>query len=120
MKKILIAGFRDDISKLYELLLWQDGRSFVRAKNVEQCLELVRLTKPDLIIVDSGIASLDGCHKLVVNLRRHGVLEERPILLICEPQKNNQIFNSLLDLVDGVLPLPFDAEEVKLKTLEYL
>lgn len=120
MKRILIAGSEDEISNLYNLLLWQEGRQFFKAETVEQCFELARRTDPDLIIIDSGISDLDVCHDLVVDLRRCKGFKRKPILLIAEPQKNNGAFARLLDQVDGVLPLSLDADEAKLQASEYL
>jgi DNA-binding response OmpR family regulator len=120
MKRILIAGFRGEVNQLFELLLWQPSRQFVKATTAEQCLDLAKRTSPDLIIVDSGIADLCVCHELIVHLRMIREIEGKPLLLIAEPQKNNGEFKSLLDLVDGVLPVPFNPEEVNSTTREYL
>ena len=120
MKKILIGGSRLEISKLFELLLWQPDRHFASAETAEQCLAMARKSLPDLIVVDIGIADLLECHELIVNLKSVPEIADKPLLLVTDPQQNNPVFTSLLELVDGVLPEPFNPKEIKSTTEQYI
>ena len=120
MKRILIAGDRPEVNGLFQLLMWKPHRQFLKATTVAQCLDLSRRTAPDLIVVDSEIDDLRACHQLLVDLRKNREIAKKPLLLIAEPQKNNSVFKELLDMVDGVLPEPFDPDAVKSTTETYI
>jgi CheY-like chemotaxis protein len=57
---ILIADDHDDNRELLQLLLTGAGYEVTAAKDGNQCLEIARGHRPDLIVVDLSMPVLDG------------------------------------------------------------
>ncbi|WP_146032887.1 hypothetical protein [Geothermobacter hydrogeniphilus] len=120
MKRILIAGHRPEIAKLFELLMRQQDRQFVSAKSLTQCFDLSINTVPALIVIDCAMAELCRCHEAVVALKGSSKTAEIPIVLIDDPQQGDEDIRKLLDIVDGVFSEPFSPTEIKRTAEKYL
>lgn len=59
-KKILIVDDDDNILELIKSVLEQEGYDVIKAHNGEECLELLKTIKPDLILLDMMMPGMDG------------------------------------------------------------
>ncbi|MEA3362938.1 MAG: hypothetical protein U9Q61_06670 [Thermodesulfobacteriota bacterium] len=119
-QKILIAGKRPEISKLFELLMQQQQRQFISARRLEECFDLAIKTVPDLIIVDCTTTKFSRCYETVVALKNSSVTATIPILLIDDPIQRDEDIGKLVDIVAGVLSEPFNPSEIKKMAGQYL
>jgi CheY-like chemotaxis protein len=120
MKRILIAGHRPEIAKLFELLMQKQDRQFVSAKSLTQCFDLAIKTAPALIVIDCAMAELCQSHETVVALRGSSKTAAIPIVLIDDPQQGDEDTGKLLNIVDGVFSEPFSPVEIKKTAEKYL
>ena len=64
---ILIAEDYDDNRELLRLLLKSAGYQVLEARNGQECLDVARSSRPDLIMVDLSMPNMDGwevCRRL--------------------------------------------------------
>lgn len=103
-KKILLVDDDEDLAKLVNIILSQEGYETAWAPNGKVGIEMVESFKPDLIILDVMMPELDGfaaCRKL-----KDSEKSEIPIILLTGVAE--QIHSTSYPL-DGILRS--DAEE---------
>jgi CheY-like chemotaxis protein len=120
MKRILITGHRPEITKLFELLMQKQDRQFVSAKSLTQCFDLAIKTVPALIIIDCAMAGLRQTHETVVAVKGSSKTSGIPILLIDDPQQEDEGAGELLNIVNGAFSEPFNPVEIKKTAEKYL
>lgn len=106
MIKILIAGRRPEISRLFELLLWQPDRKFLSTGTLEQCLDMSLRTQPDLIVIDGGREPLSIIHQTLVSLKGSSKTAETPVLTILKTTPGDRDTGRIERLADGLIPEP--------------
>jgi CheY-like chemotaxis protein len=117
MKKIMLVDDNKDIRRSVQEILERDGYQVVLAKDGDECLQLVRKEKPDLILLDllmPGIPAIKLIPKLkdikiiifsVVTLGEKNVVENGQMF----PQKSDHS-----NLV-GYINKPFDLKDLLAK-----
>ncbi|WP_118179957.1 response regulator [Paraburkholderia phosphatilytica] len=121
MKTILVVDDEFDLLTVWQLLLEAVGYRVVTAPNGARALELVRATRPDLILTDCMMPVMSG-PELCEALYADPDLREIPIILCSAAsdipkQKNPQIaycrkplsLDSLTPLLREMAPLDSDA-----------
>lgn len=110
-EKILIVDDEPNILELLKFNLENNGFKVIKALNGEQALELIKLEKPDLILLDVMLPGIDG-YELCKILRRKTDTSEIPIILITA--KNEEI-DKILGLeigADDYITKPFSVREL--------
>ena len=97
--------------ELLKFNLENNGFKVIKALNGEQALELIKLEKPDLILLDVMLPGIDG-YELCKILRRKTDTSEIPIILITA--KNEEIDRILgLEIgADDYITKPFSVREL--------
>jgi len=110
-EKILIVDDEPNILELLKFNLENNGFKVIKALNGEQALELIKLEKPDLILLDVMLPGIDG-YELCKILRRKTDTSEIPIILITA--KNEEIDRILgLEIgADDYITKPFSVREL--------
>ena len=120
LKKVLISGQRPEICKLFEMLMSQQDRLFVRSKGIGQCFDLAVKTRPALIIIDCTMLDPRICHAGIATLKESAATAGIPILIISDPEYADGEASTLRDIAEGVLSEPFNPAEIKKMVEEYL
>jgi len=108
-KKILVVDDEPHIVKLVEMRLKASGYDVISSHDGRQCLDMVRSEKPDLIILDLMLPSLNGyevCHAL----RSDPVHKNIPIVMLSAKGKFNDMKTGLEKGVDAYVAKPFKTE----------
>jgi len=98
--KILVVDDDADILKLARGYLEQDGFSVAEARDGPSALELIRRSRPDLVVLDLMIPGLDG-FGVLRTLRADRALAPIPVILL----------TARLDESDKVLGLELGADD---------
>ena len=73
MIRILIAGDNQANNKLLSDIISSDGFDLVStASSTEEALRFYDMLRPDIIIIDLGVAMVDGCKLISTLCRRFG------------------------------------------------
>lgn len=109
----------DDEPSLRELIrISLDGPySFAEADDGEKSLELVRLIKPDVVILDLMMPRLSGLEVLSTIRGDEGLAKTAVIVLTAQPATKDEAMQSGADLV---MVKPFEPEQITAAVEEVL
>lgn len=114
MKKIKIA-MCDDFKELclyYRRLIENepDMEFSGSAHNSTECIELVKRTKPDILLLDIQLESLDAGIELIPTLKFEN--EDTKIIVLTVHNQDEYIFNALTDGADDFLLKTYPDEQI--------
>jgi CheY-like chemotaxis protein len=110
-KKWRVIGIDDEslMLTLIEFILKSNGLEFTGATRAEQGLELVRRTKPDLVLLDLMLPDLDGW-EVYQQLKADDDLKHIPVIVItAKVGALDRMIGQQVAHVDGYITKPFTA-----------
>ncbi len=110
MPKILLIDDSADIRALVCLLLRQGGHTVVEAEDGRVGLELVRTTRPDLVLTDMALPGLSGWDITRI-LKSDPELAEIPIVALTAHAMRGDRERALATGCDGFIVKPIDDEK---------
>ena len=119
MKKVLIV---EDHADMRELLVWQIelmGFAAVAAKHGKEAVEKAISEKPDLILMDIMMPSMDGWEAARA-LRATAETKEIPILAATALFRDSDLKSCLEAGCSGYIVKPFTFQELQAKVRELL
>lgn len=106
--KILLAEDEEDIQRVASLALKRAGEwQVVLASDGEECLEMARRERPDVILLDVMMPKLDGfavCQQLKADPALQGI----PVIFLTASAQESQTQRGLAIGAIGYLHKPFD------------
>lgn len=109
MAKILVVDDDRSIVELLLLLLGKAGHTTVFARDGKAGLEMARLEKPDLIVLDVMMPKMDG-FSVSGELFKDKDLRKIPVLILTAKGHSRDIF-SLVPNVGAYMEKPFEPQE---------
>ena len=108
-----------DIMRVVEFRLKKGGYEILSAVNGQQGLDLIRVKKPDLVILDLHLPIMDGL-EVCRQVRNDAALKTIPIILI-SASSSKEITQEVKRVgVNEYLLKPFDPQQLLAKIKEYL
>lgn len=107
--KILVVDDETPIRKLLRVGLSTQGYTILEASNAWLAIEQVRLTRPDLILLDLGLPDLSG-HELLRRWRDEGL--ELPVVILSSRTDEKGIVQALELGADDYVTKPFGMDEL--------
>jgi len=114
MKKILVVDDDPNICKLLEIRLEANGYDVIQASNGVEAFVKASEEKPDLIILDVFMPTMDGLK--FVKATRWLEMKDIPILILTARMNTKEMFDTFG--IAGFLTKPFDPEELLGKVAE--
>ncbi|MBI3601718.1 MAG: response regulator transcription factor [Candidatus Omnitrophica bacterium] len=114
MKKILVVDDDPNICELLKLRLESNGYEVIKASNGVEAFVKASDEKPDLIILDVAMPTMDGL-EFVRSTRRFD-MKDIPILILTARTNSKEIFDTFG--VANFLTKPFDSKELLGKVAE--
>lgn len=90
MAKILIVDDQEAVLKLYSTILMKAGYEVVTAAGAKKGFELAASAKPDLILLDVMMPSIDGTEALA-NLAENPATKHIPVIFLTSLIKENEV-----------------------------
>ena len=112
MFTILIADNSLDVLEVMKILLEMDGHEIKTAQNKEILLKQLRLSVPDLIIIDTFLDGRKG-KEICKEVKNNEVAKNIPIILMSTNEKILSDYEEC-GAID-ILPKPFQNTELKKK-----
>ncbi len=114
-EKILVVDDDKQISSLLEIYLENEGYKVFKAYDGSKALELIKIKRPHLIILDIMMPKVDGMEVLREIRKDLNV----PIILLSAKSQNIDKITGLMTGADDYITKPFDQLEfiVRVKTL---
>lgn len=118
MKKILIIDDEPDIIKVVKFRLIKMGYEVMTATNGKEGLEMVRPTKPDLVLLDFRMPFLNG-DEVCKEIKKDESTKHIPVILMTASIQNALEENIQMMGADDYILKPFEPEELikKIKRL---
>jgi CheY-like chemotaxis protein len=112
MKKILVVDDQATIRRLVEISLRNAERQILQAESGEQALDLARLERPDLIIMDIMMpGGMDG-FETVAALRELPETRECPVLILTAKDQKSEQGRAQEMGIEDYLAKPFKLERL--------
>jgi len=111
VKKILIIDDEPDIIKIIKFRLVKMGYEVTTAADGKEGLESVRLTKPDLVLLDFRMPFLNG-DEVCKEIKKDESTKHIPVMLMTASTQDALEENTIKMGVDDYILKPFDPEEL--------
>ena len=113
-KKVLVVDDETQIVRLLSLRLQANNYEVALAYDGYQCIQMARIEKPDLILLDIKMP-MGGGVKAFENLRADKLTEKIPVIFITA-YPTSEVKKQLLEMgAEGFISKPFDSEELMSK-----
>jgi DNA-binding response OmpR family regulator len=110
-RRVLIVENEAPIRESVRLHLTRSGFDVIERHDGAAALELVRVQRFDVLVLDATLPGLDGL-TLCRALRRHGANVDTPILMVTARNNESDTVSSLESGADDCLPKPFGMREL--------
>jgi CheY-like chemotaxis protein len=111
MKRILITDDEPDIVKVVKFRLIKMGYEVTVATNGKEGLEAVKLTKPDLVLLDYRMPFLNG-DEVCKEIKKDASTRHIPVILMTASTQNTVGENIQTMGADDYILKPFEPEEL--------
>lgn len=119
-KKILIVEDEKLLTKILEMKLGHEGYEIVNAKDGEEGLNLMRQTKPDLVLLDIILPKKNGL-EVMQEMRKDSELKDMPVIVISNSGQPVELDKAKqLGALDWIIKTEFDPNEVVEKVKKFL
>lgn len=118
-KKILHVEDNFDNRLLVRRLLMASGFEVIEAENATQAMDLLRSTRPDLILMDINMPDVDG-YTLTQELKSLPALKDVPIIAITANVMKGDRERTLQAGCDGYIEKPIDVDRFIDQIVGYL
>jgi len=108
---ILYVEDNSDNRMLVRRILVSEDYSLVEAKNAVEALEVIKSTKPDLILMDINMPDMDG-YTLTAKIKSMPGFERIPILAITANVMRGDREKTLEAGCDGYIQKPLDIDQL--------
>jgi len=108
-KKILIVDDELDMADFLKLRFEQSGYEVMTANDGIAGLSMAEQSQPDLILLDVGMAQMDG-HTLIQEIRKKEGLRDTPVIVLTAYDTMKDIFE--VEGISDYITKPFDHNDL--------
>jgi CheY-like chemotaxis protein len=110
-KKVLIVDDDQDLLKMLKLRIEREGYEFVGAQDGKEMLKIVKIKRPDVIVLDVMLPEMDG-YSALREMRKEDALKDIPVIVLTakEKKKVGDLFQ--LEGVSFFVEKPFEASDL--------
>ncbi len=117
-RKILIVDDEEDVLKVASYRIRKMGFDVIQAMDGQQCLDMLKKDKPDLILLDLRLPVIDG-GEVCKNIKADEDLKKIPVIIFTA--STDKLEDKTIKMgADAYLTKPFDPEKMRLKINELL
>jgi two-component system cell cycle response regulator DivK len=118
-KRILVVEDQEDNRRILRDLLTNAGFDMVEAENGEEAIASVQASRPDLILMDIQLPTLDG-YEATRRLKADPNLKEIPIIVVTSYALSGDEDKARLAGCDDYVAKPFSPRQLLAKIKEYV
>lgn len=110
MPKILIVDDNPDLVELFEIVLSRKGHDVTKAGGGGQCLEILKNSIPDLILLDIMMEPMDGW-ETIKRIKSDARTKSVPVIMLTgKPPTLDETFSHMNDIEDySIKPLTMEG-----------
>ena len=109
-----IVSVEDDTTMidLFRFILKMEGFEVLGATNGAAGLELIELTKPDLVLLDLSMPGMDGW-EVYAHMKADETMRSIPVIVVtCKSSSIDEILARNIAKVDDYIPKPFSPRKL--------
>ena len=112
-QKILVVDDNGDLVELYLTILGMKGYRVTGALSGKECLDYLKKSTPDLILLDIMMAPMDGWETLR-RIRENPGTEDTPVIMVTGKQFVLEELVQYGDLIDGYIVKPVSPRDLQI------
>ncbi|MCP4481864.1 MAG: response regulator transcription factor [bacterium] len=109
--KILVVDDEQDFVDLIRIVLEKASYQVFSASNGEHCLEIVRVEKPDLVVLDLNLPNMDG-HEVCRKIREKFSFKDIAVLMLTVRTLEHDFVSGFGCGSDDYMGKPFEPKEL--------
>jgi two-component system cell cycle response regulator DivK len=118
-KRILLVEDQEDDRQIIRDMLAGTGYAITEAEDGEQALAAVAKERPDLILMEMQLPSMDG-YEAMRRIRTHPALLSIPIIAVTSYAPDEEERKARAAGCDDYVPKPFSPRQLLAKIRQYL
>ena len=119
MSIILVVDDDEDIRDIVALRMGVAGHTVLQAANGDECMELVRSGKPDVILLDIQMPRMNGID-ICRLLKADAALRLIPVLLLTARGQESDVSRGFDAGADDYIVKPFSLQELQSRVERFL
>jgi CheY-like chemotaxis protein len=116
-KIVLLVDDDADITKVLKVRIEAEGYGFLSAGDGKEMLEVLRIKKPDVILLDIILPNMDG-YSALREMRKDESCADIPVIILSAKEKKKVGDLFFLEKIAFFIEKPFDTKELMEKIRE--
>ena len=118
-KIILLVDDDPDLAKMLKIRMESEGYEFMHAGDGKQLLEILKIKKPDVILLDIMLPSTDG-YSVLREIRKNEKYADIPVIILSAKEKKKVGDLFVLEKIAFFIEKPFDTKDLLEKIREVI
>ena len=110
-KRVLVVDDNEDLLKMLRLRIEAEGYEFMSAKDGDEMLNVMKMKRPDVIILDIMLPRMDG-YSALREMRKKEGLKDIPVIVLTAKEKRKLGDLFALEKVANFIEKPFDVKDL--------
>lgn len=110
-KKVLVVDDDADLLKMLKLRIEAEGFEFIGAGDGEEMLKLMKVNRPDVIILDIMLPRIDG-YTALREMRNEEEFKDVPVIVLTAKEKRAVGDLFALEKIAGFIEKPFETKDL--------
>jgi len=110
-KIVLVVDDDQDLLKMMKIRLEAEGFEFMSADDGEEMLRIVKIKKPDAILLDIMLPKMDG-YSALREMRKDDEFKDIPVIILSAKEKKKVGDLFALEDIKYFIEKPYDAKDL--------
>ena len=118
-KRVLLVDDDTDLARMLKLRIEAEGYEFMNAKDGKEMLEVLKIKKPDAVLLDIMLPNMDG-YSALREMRKDAGNAAIPVIILSAKEKKKVGDLFALEKIEFFIEKPFEPGELLGKIRELL
>ncbi|MDP8229656.1 MAG: response regulator [Candidatus Gorgyraea atricola] len=110
-KKVLVVDDDVDLLKMLKLRMETEGYEFMSAQNGEEMFNIIKIKKPDVILLDVMLPKMDG-YTALREMRKEEKYKDIPVIVLTAKEKRKVGDLFALEEIAFFVEKPFETRDL--------
>lgn len=110
-KRVLLVDDDPDLLKMLKLRIESEGYEFMSAQDGEEMLKVMKVKRPDVVLLDIMLPKLDG-YSALREMRKEEDFKDIPVIVLTAKEKKKVGDLFTLERVAFFVEKPFETKEL--------
>ena len=110
-KRVLVVDDDVDMAKMLKVRIEAEGYEFMSVMDGEKMLEVLKIKKPDVILLDIMLPNMDG-YSVLREMRKHEEYTNIPVIILSAKEKKKVGDLFIFEKIAFFIEKPFDIKDL--------